>query len=81
MARAIRESTGSDYAIGLTGVAGPDPQEGVPPGTVHIAVATPELIHASTSTLPNQGRDAVRRRAVTTSLLMVRRALFDQLKQ
>lgn len=40
-ARAMASSTiqllGADYSVGLTGVGGPEPQEGKPPGTVHIA--------------------------------------------
>lgn len=30
---------GASYGVGLTGVAGPDPQDGVPPGTVYLALA------------------------------------------
>lgn len=32
------ERTGSDWGVALTGVAGPDPQAGQPPGTVWVAV-------------------------------------------
>ncbi len=38
MAHAIRERFGSDYAIGITGVGGPDEEEGKKVGTVYIAV-------------------------------------------
>lgn len=30
------------FGLATTGVAGPDPQDGFSPGTVHVAVATPE---------------------------------------
>jgi nicotinamide-nucleotide amidase len=38
MARGARESLTCDLAIATTGVAGPDPSEGHPPGTVYLAV-------------------------------------------
>ena len=40
MARGVRERLGSDVGLATTGVAGPDPQDGRQPGTVHVAVAT-----------------------------------------
>lgn len=79
MARAVRSLTGADYGLGITGVAGPDPQDGVPPGTVHLAVSTPDDIESVMSMSMNAGRAAVRRRAVTNALLLLRRALFAQL--
>lgn len=42
MARAIREYFHADYGLGITGVAGPDMQEGKPVGTVYIAIDGPE---------------------------------------
>jgi nicotinamide-nucleotide amidase len=39
MARAARERMGADWGVATTGVAGPDPVEGLPVGTVHVAVA------------------------------------------
>lgn len=43
MARGIRGLTGATYSLSTTGVAGPDAQEGHPPGTVYVGVAGPEL--------------------------------------
>jgi nicotinamide-nucleotide amidase len=40
MARGVRELTGSDYAVAVTGVGGPDEAEGNPPGTAFIAVSS-----------------------------------------
>ena len=41
MARGAAALTGATYALSTTGVAGPDPQEGHPPGTVYVAVVGP----------------------------------------
>ncbi|MCC5698600.1 CinA family protein, partial [Klebsiella pneumoniae] len=41
LAAGARERCGADWGVGLTGVAGPDPQDGVAPGTVHIGIAGP----------------------------------------
>jgi nicotinamide-nucleotide amidase len=38
MATGVRRLLGGDVAVGVTGVAGPDPQDGEPPGTVWLAV-------------------------------------------
>ncbi|MFI1864431.1 CinA family protein [Streptomyces jumonjinensis] len=39
MAAGVRTALGADWGIATTGVAGPEPQDGRPVGTVHIAVA------------------------------------------
>lgn len=41
MARGVRSRLGADVGLATTGVAGPDPQDGFAPGTVHVAVSTP----------------------------------------
>lgn len=41
MARGAQTVCGSTWGVALTGVAGPDPQDGHPVGEVHIAVAGP----------------------------------------
>ncbi len=77
MARGARDRLGADFGVATTGVAGPDPQDGRPVGTVWVAVATPggeERHDASTGAL---GRDHVReltvRRALAALLAAVRR--------
>jgi nicotinamide-nucleotide amidase len=37
LARGVRIRCSADIGIGLTGVAGPDPLDGIPPGTVFVA--------------------------------------------
>ncbi|SNT39250.1 nicotinamide-nucleotide amidase/nicotinamide-nucleotide amidase [Streptosporangium subroseum] len=39
MADGVRRLTGSTYGLAATGVAGPEPQDGKPVGTVHLAVS------------------------------------------
>lgn len=41
LAGGARERCSADWGAGLTGVAGPDRQDGVAAGTVHVAVAGP----------------------------------------
>ena len=40
--RAVRLLTGATYGLSTTGVAGPDPQEGKPVGTVYVGLAGPD---------------------------------------
>src|SRR6478609_8040127 len=40
MAEGVRELTGADIAVAVTGVGGPDAEEGQPAGTVFLAVVT-----------------------------------------
>jgi nicotinamide-nucleotide amidase len=77
MASAVRERLAADVGIGVTGVAGPDRQEDKPVGTMHIAVALGERPPRTTSYVMPQGREAVKRRAVTTALALLRRVLED----
>jgi nicotinamide-nucleotide amidase len=39
LASGARTVCGADWGLGLTGVAGPDPQDGVTPGTVYFGIA------------------------------------------
>jgi nicotinamide-nucleotide amidase len=42
LASGARDRLGATYGVGVTGVAGPDPQDGQPVGTVFAAVARPD---------------------------------------
>lgn len=67
LADGARRRCAADWGIGLTGVAGPDPQDGVAPGTVHLGLAGDGL--ATTRTLELQGeRGAVRRGSILSAL-------------
>lgn len=41
MAAGVRRRLGSQWGVATTGVAGPEPQDGVPPGVVYVAVDGP----------------------------------------
>ncbi|HKG50527.1 MAG TPA: CinA family protein [Actinomycetales bacterium] len=41
MAEGVRDRLGADYGVATTGVAGPEPQDGQPPGTVWLGLAGP----------------------------------------
>ena len=51
LATGARERCGATWGLGLTGVAGPDPQDGVPAGTVHIGLSGPSGCLGRTLTL------------------------------
>jgi nicotinamide-nucleotide amidase len=42
MAEGVRRLLKADWGLATTGVAGPEPQDGKPVGTVHVAVAGPD---------------------------------------
>jgi nicotinamide-nucleotide amidase len=78
MAEGVRRALGSDYGVGITGVAGPGGgSEEKPVGTVHLAVAGPhdgEVDHRRLR-LPGD-RDQVRRFSAQLALEMLRRRLL-----
>jgi nicotinamide-nucleotide amidase len=74
LAQGVRERLGATYGLALTGVAGPDPQEGQPVGTLHVAVAGPDGVRARSLRLPGD-RARVRLLAVTAALDLLRREL------
>jgi nicotinamide-nucleotide amidase len=77
MARVARERLAADIGVGVTGVAGPDPQEEKPVGTVHVALDDGMGSPRVASYAMPQARADVKRRAVTTALSLLRRALLE----
>ena len=74
MADGVRRMLGADVGVSTTGVAGPEPQDGQPVGTVWIAVVTP----SGDSTLRYAfagSRPAIRERAVAAALAETLRQL------
>ncbi|MFS8102974.1 CinA family protein [Lentzea alba] len=70
LAEGARNRCKSDWGIGLTGVAGPDPQDGVAPGTVHIGLSGPGVSTVRSITVSGD-RKAVRFTAVEKALVLL----------
>ena len=79
MARAARAHLRTDLGLGITGVAGPDPQEDKPVGTMHVAVHDGIDAHVISYQFA-QGREAAKRRAVTVSFQLLRRVLLGSVR-
>jgi len=80
MAHAVRERLGTDFGLGITGVVGPDTQEGKPVGTVYIAVAGPEGMVASSGPGWRANRSDNKRLSVFAALNLLRRLLEGSIK-
>ncbi len=76
MAEGARRVLNSDLAVALTGVAGPDEQDGMPVGTLCVAVSGPDGLETVVRTLRMPGqREPMRQMSVITALDIVRRRL------
>lgn len=80
MAQGVRDRLGADYGVATTGVAGPDPQDGHPPGTVWVAIAGPSGTSVVAASVPEPvgDRAAVRRLTVASALLHLATVLRDE---
>ena len=74
LARHVREALGATYGLALTGVAGPEPQEGKPVGLVYIALAGPGVDRVREGRYAGSRRD-IRAAAVTEALGLLECAL------
>jgi nicotinamide-nucleotide amidase len=75
MADGARDALGCEVALSLTGVAGPDEQDGQPPGTVWFGIAVPgHRTEAMSTRLPGD-RERVRQFATISGLNLVRMRL------
>ena len=71
MAEAARQSLGATYGLSTTGVAGPDPLEGQPVGTVYVALAGPAGTEVRRYRFPPSSREAIRLRSVYAALALL----------
>jgi nicotinamide-nucleotide amidase len=76
MARGVCRATGADVGLGITGVAGPDDQEGVAPGTIFVGLALPDGKTESREMRLPGDRDRVRQYGAISALDLLRRALI-----
>ena len=75
MAEGARRVLGADVGLSITGVAGPDPQDDQPPGTVFVGVARPDRkTEVVAFTVPGD-RDRVRQYATIAALDLLRRTV------
>ncbi|HEV3280203.1 MAG TPA: competence/damage-inducible protein A [Acidimicrobiales bacterium] len=75
MAEGARRVLGSDVGLSITGVAGPDPQDGQPPGTVFVGLSRPGHPTESVGFNVPGDRDRVRQYATIGALDLLRRRL------
>jgi nicotinamide-nucleotide amidase len=77
MARSVRHVLRADVGLAATGVAGPDSQEGLPPGTVCVAVALGDNVTTRTLNLAGRPREQVRILTATWLFDTLRRKLLN----
>lgn len=78
MASGARNRLRAAVGVATTGVAGPDPADGQPVGTVHIAVSTPRRSVHEALTLSGD-RAEIRRATVCRALGLLTRTLLEDI--
>ncbi len=76
MAEGVRRLLGADVGLATTGVAGPEPQEGKPPGTAFAGIALPGEAGTARALELVGGRARVREIGTITALDVLRRQLL-----
>lgn len=77
LALGARQRCGSTWGLGLTGVAGPDPQDGVAPGTVHLGLSGPHGARRVRTVRLSGDRHEIRCGAVREALRLLAGMLTD----
>ncbi|MFF1452696.1 CinA family protein [Streptomyces sp. NPDC058274] len=85
MAAGVRKALGADWGIATTGVAGPEPQDGQPVGTVYVAVDGPATKNSDAvdgrkvaSLRLNGGRAEIRMESVRSVLALLLKELAGE---
>jgi nicotinamide-nucleotide amidase len=78
LAVGARRRLDATWGLGLTGVAGPDPQDGQPVGTVHIGLTSTAGVPSVRSELLTGSRDDIRAGAVEAALAMLADSLRER---
>jgi nicotinamide-nucleotide amidase len=79
MANGVRQRLGATFGVATTGVAGPDPADGQPVGTVHIAVSAQDDTVVRTLALDGD-RDLIRSLTVERSLALLLGRLREDIR-
>lgn len=78
MAKNVREISGSDIGVGISGNAGPSGSENKPVGLVYIAITDKDKYHITELLLDeNLGRDAIRLEAANSAFKLLSNYLTD----
>jgi nicotinamide-nucleotide amidase len=77
MAQAARQQLKADIGLAVTGVAGPDPLEGKPPGLAYVGIADGKKVRSIEGRYPPRRVD-VKRLVVTHALFMLRQELVSR---
>ena len=77
MAEGARRVLGADVGLSITGVAGPDPQDDLPPGTVFVGLVRPGAEAEAVGFRVPGDRDRVRQYATIAALDLLRRRVVS----
>lgn len=77
MAAGVRLTLGADWGVSTTGVAGPEPQDGKPVGTVYVAVSGPDGVRKVAELRLNGERADIRKESVRSLLELLSGELGD----
>jgi len=80
MAAGVRSLTGATYGLATTGVAGPDPADGKPVGTVYVALAGPGSSRVTALALSGD-RAGIRAQTVHAVLTLLAEELTAQMRE
>jgi len=80
MAAGVRSLTGATYGLATTGVAGPDPTDGKPVGTVYVALVGPGLSRVSALALSGD-RAGIRDQTVRAALMLLAEELAARMRE